>query len=126
MTDKIILTLIGLEWLAFGLVGLFNPLLIASMLEMQLGSLNAISEIRANYAFFACMGFIALFSLWRVKLMRTAYLTFCIVLGCFLLGRILSFILDGFPSIGGLTIFVNELIVYLLAIWRYQKREVLF
>ena len=51
MTDKIILTLIGLEWLAFGLIGLFNPLLIASMLEMQLGSLNAISEIRANYAF---------------------------------------------------------------------------
>ena len=81
MTDKIILTLIGLEWLAFGLIGLFNPLLIASMLDMQLGSLNAISEIRANYAFFACMGFIALFSLWRVKLMRTAYLTFCIVLG---------------------------------------------
>ena len=59
MTDKIILTLIGLEWLAFGLIGLFNPMLIASMLEMQLGSLNAISEIRANYAFFACMGFIA-------------------------------------------------------------------
>ena len=121
MTDKIILIVIGLEWLIFGLIGLISPVYIATLLDMQLGSSIGYSELRAMYAFFACMGFTALLSLWNVKLKKTAYLLFCIVLGCFLIGRIISFIFDGSPTQGGIIIFVNELIVYALVMWRYRK-----
>ena len=83
MTDKIILTVIGLEWLIFGLIGLISPVYIATLLDMQLGSSIGYSELRAMYAFFACMGLTALLSLWNVKLKKTAYLLFCIVLDIF-------------------------------------------
>mgnify|MGYP001157570729 FL=1 len=126
MTDKIILTVIGLEWLIFGLIGLISPVYIAALLDMQLGSSIGYNELRAMYAFFTCMGFTALLSLWNVKLKKTAYLLFCIVLGCFLIGRVISFIFDGAPTQGGIIIFINELIVYALVMWRYRKREVLF
>ena len=46
---------------------------------MQLGSSIGYSELRAMYAFFACMGLTALLSLLNVKLKKTAYLLFCIV-----------------------------------------------
>ena len=36
------------------------------------------------------------------------------------------FIFDGTPTQGGIIIFINELIVYALVMWRYRKREVLF
>ena len=81
MTDKIILTVIGLEWLIFGLIGLISPVYIAALLDMKLGSSIGYNELRAMYAFFTCMGFTALLSLWNVKLKKTAYLLFCIVLG---------------------------------------------
>lgn len=126
MTDKIILTFIGLEWLIFGLIGLISPVYIASLLDIQLGSSIGYSELRAIYAFLTCLGFTALLSLWNVKLKKTAYLLFCIVLGCFLIGRVISFIFDGAPTQGGIIIFINELIVYALVMWRYRKREVLF
>ena len=126
MTDKIILTFIGLEWLIFGLIGLISPVYIASLLDIQLGSSIGYSELRAMYAFLTCLGFTALVSLWTVKLKKTAYLLFCIVLGCFLIGRVISFIFDGAPTQGGIIIFINELIVYALVMWRYRKREVLF
>ena len=126
MTDKIILTFIGLEWLIFGLIGLISPVYIASLLDIQLGSSIGYSELRAMYAFLTCLGFTALLSLWNVKLKKTAYLLFCIVLGCFLIGRVISFIFDGTPTQGGIIIFINELIVYAFVMWRYRKREVLF
>ena len=126
MTDKIILTFIGLEWLIFGLIGLISTVYIASLLDMKLGSSIGYSELRAMYAFLTCLGFTALLSLWNVKLKKTAYLLFCIVLGCFLIGRVISFIFDGTPTQGGIIIFINELIVYALVMWRYRKREVLF
>ena len=126
MTDKIILTFIGLEWLIFGLIGLISPVYIASLLDIQLGSSIGYSELRAMYAFLTCLGFTALLSLWNVKLKKTAYLLFCIVLGCFLIGRVISFLFDGAPTQGGIIIFINELIVYALVMWRYRKREVLF
>ena len=126
MTDKIILTFIGLEWLIFGLIGLISPVYIASLLDIQLGSSIGYSELRAMYAFLTCLGFTALLSLWNVKLKKTAYLLFCIVLGCFLIGRVISFIFDGAPTQGGIIIFINELIVYAFVMWRYRKREVLF
>ena len=126
MTDKIILTFIGLEWLIFGLIGLISPVYIASLLDIQLGSSIGYSELRAMYAFLTCLGFTALLSLWNVKLKKTAYLLFCIVLGCFLIGRVISFIFDGTPTQGGIIIFINELIVCALVMWRYRKREVLF
>ena len=125
MTDKIILTFIGLEWLIFGLIGLISPVYIASLLDIQLGSSIGYSELRAIYAFLTCLGFTALLSLWNVKLKKTAYLLFCIVLGCFLIGRVISFIFDGAPTQGGIIIFINELIVYALVMWRYRKIEVL-
>ena len=99
---------------------------IDSLLDMQLGSSIGYSELRAMYAFLTCLGFTALLSLWNVKLKKTAYLLFCIVLGCFLIGRVISFIFDGAPTQGGIIIFINELIVYALVMWRYRKREVLF
>ena len=128
MLDKIILLLIGIIWLGFGVVGFFFPDIIAGMLGVTAYSESNLflNETRALYAFFTIIGLMSLFSILKVNLRKKVYLTFTILMGSFLIGRLFSFGLDNSFDGTSAMIFLTEFIVFVLAYWRYSKREFIF
>ena len=78
------------------------------------------------YAFFTIIGLMSLISILRVNLRKKVYLTFTILMGSFLVGRLFSFGLDNSFDGTSAMIFLNEFIVFVLAYWRYTKREFIF
>ena len=85
MLDKIFLTLFGLEWFGFGVLGLFFPDIIAGMLGVTSYSESNLylNETRALYAFFTILGMMSLMSIFNVNLRKKVYLTFAILMGSF-------------------------------------------
>ncbi|MBV13072.1 MAG: hypothetical protein CMC52_03140 [Flavobacteriaceae bacterium] len=126
MLDKIFLFLFGIEWLGFGILGLFFPEVISNLFGVQDPSLLYLNETRALYCFFAILGTMSLISMYKPKLRKKVYLTFSILLGSFLIGRLFSFALDGSFNSTTFYVFINELIVFIIAYWRYSKRDFIF
>ena len=126
MLDKIFLFIFGIEWFGFGILGLFFPEIISNLIGISLTSDIYINETRAWYSFFTILGLMSLFSIYRVRLRKKVYLTFSILMGSFLVGRSISFFLDNSFGTGTALIFANELIVFVIAYWRYTKRDFIF
>ncbi len=126
MLDKIFLFIFGIEWFGFGILGLFFPEIISNLIGINQTSDIYINETRAWYSFFTILGLMSLFSIYRVRLRKKVYLTFAILMGSFLVGRSISFFLDNSFGTGTALIFVNELIVFVIAYWRYTKRDFIF
>ena len=126
MLDKIFLFIFGIEWFGFGILGLFFPEIISNLIGISQTSDIYINETRAWYSFFTILGLMSLFSIYRVRLRKKVYLTFAILMGSFLVGRSISFFLDNSFGTGTALIFVNELIVFVIAYWRYTKRDFIF
>ena len=126
MLDKIFLFIFGIEWFGFGILGLFFPEIISNLIGISQTSDIYINETRAWYSFFTILGLMSLFSIYRVRLGKKVYLTFSILMGSFLVGRSISFFLDNSFGTGTALIFANELIVFVIAYWRYTKRDFIF
>ena len=126
MLDKIFLFIFGIEWFGFGILGLFFPEIISNLIGISQTSDIYINETRAWYSFFTILGLMSLFSIYRVRLRKKVYLTFSILMGSFLVGRSISFFLDNSFGTGTALIFANELIVFVIAYWRYPKRDFIF
>ena len=126
MLDKIFLFIFGIEWFGFGILGLFFPEIISNLIGISQTSDIYINETRAWYSFFTILGLMSLFSIYRVRLRKKVYLTFAILMGSFLVGRSISFFLDNSFGTGTALIFANELIVFVIAYWRYTKRDLIF
>ena len=126
MLDKIFLFIFGIEWFCFGILGLFFPEIISNLIGISQTSHIYINETRAWYSFFTILGLMSLFSIYRVRLRKKVYLTFSILMGSFLVGRSISFFLDNSFGTGTALIFANELIVFVIAYWRYTKRDFIF
>lgn len=126
MLDKIFLFIFGIEWFGFGILGLFFPEIISNLIGISQTSHIYINETRAWYSFFTILGLMSLFSIYRVRLRKKVYLTFSILMGSFLVGRSISFFLDNSFGTGTALIFANELIVFVIAYWRYTKRDFIF
>ena len=126
MLHKIFLFIFGIEWFGFGILGLFFPEIISNLIGISQTSDIYINETRAWYSFFTILGLMSLFSIYRVRLRKKVYLTFSILMGSFLVGRSISFFLDNSFGTGTALIFANELIVFVIAYWRYTKRDFIF
>lgn len=126
MLDKVFLFIFGIEWFGFGILGLFFPEIISNLIGISQTSDIYINETRAWYSFFTILGLMSLLSIYRVRLRKKVYLTFGILMGSFLVGRSISFFLDNSFGTGTALIFANELIVFVIAYWRYTKRDFIF
>ena len=118
IVDKIILTLLGLEYIGFGLLGLIDPISVSTMVGFGLNELISFSEIRAVYSFYALIGILAFVAIFKNEIQRLTYLIYAFLCGSYLVGRILSIILDGSPDRTLWIVIVAELIVFILALWR--------
>jgi len=118
IVDTIILALLGLEYVGFGLLGLIDPLSVSTMVGFGLNELISFSEIRANYSFFTLIGILAFVAIFKNEIQRLTYLIYAFLCGSYVVGRILSIILDGVPDRTLWIVIVVELIVFILALWR--------
>ena len=126
MLDKIFLFVFGVEWFGFGILGLFFPEIISNMIGISQTSDFFLSETRAWYSFFTILGLMSFLSIYKVRLRKKVYLTFSILMGSFLIGRTISFFLYNSFGTGTAIAFANELIVFVIAYWRYTKRDFIF
>ena len=118
IVDTIILVLLGLEYIGFRLLGLIDPLSVSKMVGFGLNELISFSEIRAVYSFYALIGILAFVAIFKNEIRRLTYLIYAFLCGSYLVGRILSIILDGSPDRTLWIVIVAELIVFILALWR--------
>ena len=77
--DKVILGLLAIEHLGFGFYGLFAPESIAELVGYELLSEFSFSEIRANYALFTVLGFLALISIYYNNLAKGTYFVYIVI-----------------------------------------------
>jgi hypothetical protein len=121
MIDTVLLTLIGLEYLGFGLIGLVNPNSAAALVGFSLNELISLSEIRANYSFFVLLGLMALISLKKKSLQKITYLIVALLCGSYVFGRLVSIVFDGIPDTRTLwMVLAVDLIVFILSFCRYK------
>lgn len=128
MLDKVFLFLFGVEWFGFGIFGLFFPDAIIGLLGVNENSYSEVfvNETRALYAFFTLVGLMSFISIYKLNLRKKVYLTYAIFLGSFVVGRLISFVLDESLNTTTFYIFLNELIVFAICFWRYSKRDFIF
>jgi len=121
MIDTVLLTIIGLEYLGFGLIGLIYPNTAASLVGFSLNELISLSEIRANYSFFVLLGLMSLISLYKRSLQRISYLIVALLCGSYVFGRVVSIVIDGVPDTRTLwLVFIVDLVVFILSFCRYK------
>ena len=121
MIDTVLLTLIGLEYLGFGLIGLVNPNSAAALVGFSLNELISLSEIRANYSFFVLLGLMSLISLKKRSLQKITYLIVALLCGSYVFGRLVSIVFDGMPDTRALWMVLTvDLIVFILSFCRYK------
>ena len=121
MIDTVLLTLIGLEYLGFGLIGLVNPNSAAALVGFSLNELISLSEIRANYSFFVLLGLMSLISLKKKSLQKITYLIVALLCGSYVFGRLVSIVFDGMPDTRALSMVLTvDLIVFILSFCRYK------
>ena len=70
MLDKVFLFLFGLEWFGFGIMGLFFPEIIISLLGVYDYSIVFLNETRALYAFFTFVGLMSFIGIYRINLRK--------------------------------------------------------
>tara|TARA_A100000164_G_C21791217_1_gene715881 strand:+ start:543 stop:926 length:384 start_codon:yes stop_codon:yes gene_type:complete len=121
MIDRLIMIVFGIEYLGFGLLGLIDPSAAASLVGFTLNELIAYSEIRANYGFFCFIGLLSFATLFIKKLLSLTYLIYTFMCGSYLIGRIVSIFVDGLPNKILWIVILAELVVFLIALWRYRK-----
>ena len=119
--DKVILGLLAIEHLGFGFYGLFAPESIAELVGYELLSEFSYSEIRANYALFTVLGFLALISIYYNNLAKGTYFVYIVIFASFIMGRVLNFFILGHMQTSIIVAILAELLVVVLCAWRIQS-----
>lgn len=102
------LLLCGLAFLLIGAHTFADPLAAMAPVELNVGTVSALNELRANYGGLQIgMGLLLLAGLWRTALTGPALLAQALLVGGLAVGRLVSLALDGQP---------NDLVLGLLAL----------
>ena len=91
---------LALAFLVVALQGLLVPTLLMAPVEIQLETTSGLAEVRAGYG--GCFGGLAalfLVGARRASLMRPALGVGALVLGLFVVGRLVSLTFDGTPNL---------------------------
>ena len=121
--EKILLLLIALEYLYFGLWGLANPNALSNLIGATFNDITAFSEFRAQYTFFTALGVLSLVAFFKKEIQIRTYFILALLNGSFVIGRTLGIFLDGMPDQTLWSIFIVDLIVFVLCAWRYKALQ---
>ena len=124
LTDKFILTILGLEHVGFGLMGLISPLTVAGLVGFSLNELSSFSEVRAHYSLFLLIGLLAFIAIAKMQLLRFTYWVYLLIFGSYLIGRFVSIFIDGMPDTTLWFVVLAELLVVLISVWRLKVKAI--
>ncbi len=100
MFDRIFISIVGVLFIVTAIAGLFFPVHLTSMVDVSLDYVSAHSEIRSNYGGMHLM--LGSFILWSGitrKYTESALLLTLLFTGGYVLGRSVSFVVDGDPNL---------------------------
>jgi len=116
---KGLLLLVGAIFAAIGVLGLYSPIDVIGATGLQAPNIGARSEVRATYGgVYLLFGLYFLWSAfrngWRLPALRVA----AVFLGGLVLGRVVSFIVDGASINPWIWVFaVIEIVLFGLSTW---------
>ena len=122
--DKIILTILGLEHVGFGLLGLISPLTVSGLVGFSLNELSSFSEVRAHYSLFLLIGLLAFLAIAKIELMLFTYRVYVLIFGSYLIGRFVSIFIDGMPDSMVWFVILAEFLVVLISVWRLKVKAI--
>ncbi len=93
------LRLVGAIFAVVGVIALFVPHVLFDPIGISLTTASGLAEIRAAYgSFFLCSAGLFWAGSMRAELRRTSLTWACMVLTGFVVGRVISLVLDGMPN----------------------------
>jgi hypothetical protein len=120
--DQLFLGVVGVVFLGLGAFNLFSPVAGMAGFEMQIASVSALNEIRANYGgMHFALGLLFLSGAFLRALKVTALLVVALFTGGLVLGRLLSLALDGMPNLFVSGLFALEALGCSVAIVLYRR-----
>lgn len=97
--DRFFLVVVGLIFLGLGGFNLLFPVAGIAVFEIQIASVSALNEVRANYGgMYFAMGVLFVAGASVGALRSSALLVVALFTGGLVLGRLLSLVLDGSPN----------------------------
>lgn len=97
---RFFLTVVGLIFLGLGSFNLFFPVAGMAVFEIQITTVSALNEMRANYGgMYFAMGLLFVSGVFVGSLRVPALLVVALFTGGLVLGRLLSLVLDGSPNL---------------------------
>ena len=124
LTDKFILTILGLEHVGFGLMGLISPLTVADLVGFSLNEFSSFREVRAHYSLFLLIGLLAFLAIAKIELTLFTYRVYVLIFGSYLIGRFVSIFIDGMPDSMVWFVILAEFLVVLISVWRLKVKAI--
>lgn len=118
---KIFSSIVGLSFIAVGIIGVFLPEALASFYGFTLQSLQAKTELRAVSGLSLSVGYLLIHFAWVLEKQTIVLLTVMILTFSYLAPRILGLILDGFDQPMMHKELIVELVVLVIAFILYKR-----
>lgn len=117
------LLLCGLGFLLIGANTFYDPLAAMAPVELNINTVNALNELRANYGGLQIgLGLFLLTGICCTSYVRPAVLAQVLIVGGLAAGRLVSMILDGQPSAFVQGLFVLESVIALLSLMLFLRQ----
>jgi len=115
----------GILILASLLYGLYPERILPELFEVEIDSVDLKNIFRAIMCLYLGIAWILVLGILKPEYWKFATLLSLVFMGCLAFGRVLSFILDGSPSMFLILGFFGEMILAVFSFWqlRYYKRE---
>jgi len=120
--DQLFLSIVGAVFLGLGTINLFFPAAGMAGFEIQITSVSALNEIRANYGgMHFALGLLFLSGAFLGALKVPALLVVALFTGGLVVGRALGLALDGIPNLVVLGLFALEALGCVVATVLYLR-----
>ena len=120
--DRLFLAVVGLIFLGLGSFNLFFPVMGMAGFEIQIATVSALNEIRANYGgMHFAMGALFLAGAFIAALRIPTLLVVALFTGGLVLGRSLSLAIDGLPNLLVCALFALEAVGCIVALVLFKR-----
>lgn len=123
---RVFLILCGISFLFIGANTFFDPLAAMAPVELNINTVSALNELRANYGGLQIgIGVFLLAGVWCQSMTRSALLAQALIVGGLAVGRLVSVALDGQPNsfVQGLLVLEGVIALLSLALFYRQPQS---
>ena len=113
----------GILVLASLLYGLYPERILPELFKVEIDSVDLKNIFRAIMCLYLGIVFILILGILKPDFWKFATLLVIVFMGCLALGRLVSYFIDGKPSLFLVLGFFGELILALFSYWQYKQQS---